>query len=229
MTIDREQAGFKVAIANFRKECSSWEIFDETELNMMSSIIKKITFLAVIKNRYAEDTYFLQSLLSDLIFTISTFELKQERYFYFNLRSAIENYLRFILRKPHDDKTGVRNLFNEFESKNKLLKDELNSQYAICCNYVHNHKDASLILTEVYSQIKTTPFINIRNAIERLHNVLGVFLKYLIFTKKEVIDYSFHRNKSGMKYLLGDSLFQKYRFESLPQEGESYLTSGQIS
>lgn len=210
MIIDRDHAKFKSIIARFKTEFSSWETLNETELNLMSSIIKKITFLEVIKNKYDGDTYFLKSLLSDLIFAISTLELNQERYFYFNLRSAIENYLRFILGKAQNDKTGVRNLFNEFELKNKLLKDELNSHYTICCNYVHNHQDASLILTEVYAQIKAIPFRNLKSAIERLYQIACIFLKDIICTKREVVDYSFHRNKSGMKYLLGDSLFKVF-------------------
>lgn len=202
----------KDSISNFKREILFWESLSNSEFELNSTInaIKKITFLEVIKNKIDRDNYFLCSLVSDLILTISTLELNQERYFYFNLRSAIENYLRFILVKQKNDKTGVRNLFNEFELKDKELRDNLNSYYSVCCNYVHNNSNASLISIDKYVQVKSMPFSNIKNAISVLNGTVNIFLIYLITSETEIIDYSFHRNKLGMKYLIGEKLFNEF-------------------
>ncbi|MFQ1048490.1 hypothetical protein, partial [Avibacterium paragallinarum] len=189
---------------------NSWILLeDDTDKNNLKCIVKRMTFISIIKNEHSENS-FLKGLFSDLLYAMYCIKENQERYFYFNLRSSIENFLRFALNKKNEDSTGVRNLFTEFEQINKEAKNKLNSEYAYCCNYVHNNHIANIEHTSFFIQCKTQSFCSLKMAISHFLNIINEIIKYLIIHLNMLVDGAFHRAKSQLKFLLGDKLHQKF-------------------
>ncbi|HDR1420311.1 TPA: hypothetical protein QB189_002279 [Pasteurella multocida] len=201
---------YQKSLDNFYAELDSWSNLSEsTDKNNVRCIIKRMTFLYIIKKRNQENNFF-RGMFSDLLYAMHCIKTNQERYFYFNLRSAIENFLRCALYKGNTDNTGVRELFNEFSQKQKSIRDKLNSEYVKCCNYVHNNHIANLNYSNAFLECERQTFSSVSTAVNHLLNVINYFIKYFIFEESDCVDATFHRAKSQLKYLVGNAIYKQY-------------------
>ena len=169
-------------ISSFREEFEN--IPDKFVADTLISTTKKAIFLKILHDRSLQNNRYLLSIIYDLLCCMSTIKKSEERYFYFNLRSCIENAIRFFLNKQSDDETGVGRLFSEFKEKYKNL-DSVSSLariYSKACNYVHNNSKADIDISRSYKFIDNDKAIDdekrrcLCRELFELHSSLNILL-----------------------------------------------------
>lgn len=197
--------------------------FNESELSLINSIVKRIIFLKV-----GADTSqrFMNSIIYDALCCINEIHQNKKRQFYFSYRSLIENLARACLSKENDDKTGILKLFSELQKElevNSTKKDvkiykkdiysDLMNGYSQACGYVHNNQSAGINVMQSYTQIVNNKPLSNQEREELLKKLLALLescTRALSLLKKEAILINFGRNFYFIKELLPKSIADVY-------------------
>lgn len=177
-------------------------------------ISKHIIFFKYLYQGMGE-VYFFKVIISDLYYYILSILKNETRYIYLNQRSIIENYTRSIVRKKVEENHVTDRLFSAikeikfaFEFKEEdysLIKDE----YITSCGYIHGSDILNDSLSFVLSEcLNNNIFIkDTGKYYQRIMKIFKIYDKMLISQYAENISGCFHRQKSLLKYLLGDDCY----------------------
>ncbi|OTA15646.1 hypothetical protein Xvie_02499 [Xenorhabdus vietnamensis] len=199
-------------VTKFKNEFISIE--NQYVRDCLISTVKKTLLLKIIHNKTLTNNRYLLSIIYDFLCCISSINLNEERYFYFNLRSSIENIIRFSLDKPNDDETGITRLFTQFKDKYKNISgvSSLSRAYSDACNYVHNNIKAGLDLSKSFSYIngtKNLPTKRLKSLAKELHEVQSSIDEILIANNKADITYTFLYLNESLTYLTNKRFIEK--------------------
>lgn len=128
----------------------------DSDLENLLYFVRKIMLLKLITQQDTlKSNRFLQGIIYDALFALK--EIKSnERYFYFNIRSLIENLMRFVIKLENDSSMGVTKLEREFSKYSLFHQQRLVSIYGEACNFVHNNQLSGLDLEVNYQEIKSS-------------------------------------------------------------------------
>ncbi|BCC18520.1 TPA: hypothetical protein ACLE2C_003584 [Bacillus paranthracis] len=192
---------------------------EELEKNNLRFVLKRVVFLKYLI-RQSSDFRF-EALTSDIIHLISSIKKGESRYYYFNLRSIIEQALRIV---NNIDSTNTIPNTSIMEKTKKLVDasqvsinlDVIQDEYNTSCLYVHGNENADMNLAEFYQNC-----IEHNNQIQHLPRKLKVLVKLLnelfdliLISQNAIVDAAYHRRKSILKFLVGNpSYLQFERFK----------------
>ncbi|WP_088052527.1 hypothetical protein [Virgibacillus dakarensis] len=194
-----------------------FNILDELERNNLRFVLKKLVFLKYLV-RQSDGDFRYQALISDIMYLISSIKKGETRYYYFNLRSIIEQALRIINNINSTDtitNSDIMEKTKELIEANKLVinLDIIKDEYKTSCLYVHGSENANMNLAEFYDSC-----INHNNQLENIHQKLTVLIKLLkklfdliLIIQNPIVDAAFHRRKSILKFLVGDQSYSNFR------------------
>ena len=199
-------------LASFKEDFGFIE--DKFLIDSLISATKKTIFLRILHDRAMTDNRYLLSITYDLLCCISTIKKNEERYFYFNIRSCIENCIRFFLGKHNEDETGVTKLFNEFKDKFKNMDavSVLSRIYSQSCNYVHNNAKANIDISRSYRFIDNSKAPNIdgmRKLVRELTEFHVSLNELLIFNNHNDIRTAYLYINENIKFLINEKFLNK--------------------
>lgn len=190
---------------------------DELEKNNLRFVLKRVVFLKYLIRQTGGDFRF-QALASDIMYLISSIKKGETRYYYFNLRSIIEQALRIINNIDSTDtitNSSIMEKTKELIDVNAIVinLDVIKNEYSTSCLYVHGNENANMELAEFYQNC-----IEHNNQIENLSQKLRVLVKLLkelfdliLIIQNSVVDAAYHRRKSILKFLVGGNSFFKFQ------------------
>jgi hypothetical protein len=193
-----------------------FNMLDELEKNSLRFVLKKVVFLKYLIRQLGGDFRF-QALTSDIMYLISSIKKGETRYYYFNLRSIIEQALRIINNIDSTDtitNSSIMEKTQELLDINKVVinLDVIKNEYSTSCLYVHGNENANMELAEFYQNC-----IEHNNQIENLSQKLKVLVKLLkelfdliLISQNSIVDAAYHRRKSILKFLVGDQSYLKF-------------------
>lgn len=191
--------------------------------SFFASVAKYIIFCKFLaQSSFLEDTSkFLENIISDSYYLILSLIKKEKRYMYVNERSIIENNIRMITLISLEDNHITSDVFKELKNISYNLNEKeyslLRNEYRVACDFVHGgklqHKNLSFVLEECLKKDVLTE--REKNAIySRILNILKIFNCMIIAEYTEQINGCFHRRKSLLEYLIGESMVD-FLFEKL--------------
>lgn len=194
----------------------------DLDKNTLMQIANNIIFLKNFGNSLKQ-THYLDSLIQDSLSIIDSFSHKSERYYYFILRSFIENFLRVLLNLEDNDSTGIMKLFRsskktleKFESAFEIFEN-IETQYDRCCLFVHSNIKANTEISIYFSKILERNDFNdinkINSTLKQFGFLLEDIIKILIIRHYETIDSSFYRNKVLLRQILSNENYTNFRLK----------------
>jgi len=187
---------------------------DQYVVDSLISAVKKSIFLKIIHEKSLRGNRHLLSVIYDFLGCISAIKKNEDRYFYFNIRSCIENSIRFLLNKDNDDEIGVTRMFSEFKERYKGVDgvSALTRVYSDACNYVHNNVKADIDVSKSYKYIDSSKIFEkkkSRNLCNDLVSVQSSLDNFLLINNKEDIKYSFLYLNENIEYLINKKFLER--------------------
>lgn len=186
--------------------------------NLVDEISRNIMFY---KNLKLESNHYLKSLVQDGLSILDSLRFKSKRYYYFIVRSYIENFLRVLLLLDNNDETGVMKLFRESK---KLLIDsdqinnvfgEIEAKYSECCLFVHSNikadDEVSEFLKEIIERNDFEDHLIKDECLEEFKNLIDNALEIFIYCRSNIIEESFYRNFDLLRELISTENYNLYR------------------
>lgn len=191
---------------------------NESEINSLIYIFKKISICNILVNRYSElnSSSFLNGFIYDVLSSLVAILEKRERFFQLNLRSMIENIARVYLNK--ENKGGDFDLFVrkddfDFLKKNSKVGDwfYLHNKYIKSCGFVHSSPSANLNIGSKFNELLDGDLVtDQRKMILKLFKVVKSLVDIVFYLYRSYISDIFYRNMSGLKKMVGDHFYMKY-------------------
>lgn len=202
---------FIETLKNFSQENSGRKL-PEAEIGFFRFISKQIIFLKMLYE-YNSD-YALKVAISDYYNLVACIIKNENRYIFVNERSIIENYIRYITSTNGDVTYVNRQIFDLYKVKCRLSNDDyslIKEIYSTSCGYIHGSKLLDENLAYVFNQCITTDYCisKMPNHINNLIRMINIFNDNIIQTNKNVVDLCFFRQKSILKYLIGENAVNK--------------------
>lgn len=184
----------------------------QNEHESIIRIAKKILFFKYLSSGNfdkMQETY-INGIISDLFYLISSILYNQKRYMQLNIRSFVEQILRMLTTRDNGESEQVTaSVFEDFRNsfdKLYLTDDEyslIRSVYRTACFSIHSSVYKSNDLARNIQECITISS-NRGNKII-LNNflvILEIFIKLLIIKFPNKVNGSFHRKKSIMRILV---------------------------
>lgn len=198
-------------IYGFYSDIEKLEFLIDNDRNLLKGISKKIIFLHRISIHLYNNEYYLNYLISDILYSLRCIMNGQERYFYFNLRSTIENFLKFILNIKKDQTPSIKGLFQDLKSCHPKSNEILRQQYGKYCDYIHNNQHANLNIAKSFLETNKESFKKISTSIHDFNLIISTIVEYFIIRENNSIDSLFYGVKRELKKLIGNSLYSKFQ------------------
>lgn len=192
---------------------------EQVDIDFFSFLSKQIIFL---KNLYfgAGKPYIIAVLISDYYNYILAIIKNEHRYIYLNERSMLENYVRLILYKMVEDDFHVGKMLQTLKTNfPDILKSDdfslLKSEYRKASSYIHGGEELSKSLATCFDDClnRKIQFENKNSYYKNVKKLLKLNVKLLIRKYLELVNGVFHRRKSLLGYLLGNSMVNFLFFE----------------
>ena len=188
-------------------------------------IVKKIIFFKMLTGSTSQNlSIFFSRLISDLYCILDCLEKEQNRYYFFNYRSLIENYLRLLMNVTVEENHVTQDVFLKFKKKFTsefissdliLTEDEyslIRSEYKESCQYVHGSDVLNDELIFVFEDFESNKIDNKKKKIEKIIQILKIFNRLLLFENFNLINGIFHRKKTSLEYLCGKDYIAQLDF-----------------
>ncbi len=209
--IKKSIADFMVTLADYANKNDCLHITQQQK-SFFAFISKQIIFLKEIYER--KHDYNLKVLISDYYNYIVSIIKNETRYIYVNERSIIENYVRWLTYIDIEEDYITNNSFIKLKEKKDILKltdaefSLIKNEYTVSCGYIHGSKLLNDNLTYVFCQCisNTGQLKNQNNYFKNIINMIKLFNKMVVCMYYELLDITFFRRKSVLKYLIGDKL-----------------------
>ncbi|NMH67934.1 hypothetical protein HF072_03945 [Bacillus sp. RO3] len=198
-------------------------IINASDKDWDEEILKNIAFGAMFF-KHIEDgtpnTHYLKSLVQDTLSIIDSLCQKSQRYYYFILRSYIENFLRLLLKLEDDDAMGVMKLFRNskklFESSESaiVIFEEIEKQYDECSLFVHSNIRAGDEISEYLKNIierndfEDTRIVN--TSLLKFETILNSSIKLFVISHSQMVDNSFYRKKDTLRKLIREDNYMLF-------------------
>lgn len=205
----------KLEINNYINMLNRDSIFkDESKIRAIS---KYILFF----KQLGSDSHYKRAMIYDLLCLMNSLTKNSKRNFYQIYRSFIENFIRFTLMLDDNDNTGVRELFKtlkkqfNYNNDTEIIINYLNGEYGKCCNYVHSSIDADIQLFQYYKDILESDEMNYKTILQLVNTILTLLkmlTNFVLITSPLIIDSSFFRYKSELKFLIGEKNFELFKY-----------------
>lgn len=194
---------------------------NQEDLELLRFISKKIIFLKDIKSVIPEIddsvSFYINQIISDLIYLIESYQKNELRYTYLNMRSLIEGFARlFSLVESGTNKVSMTLLLeniNEYINLNdlvdsngkKLEYSRLKSLYKECCLYVHGNIKANFSLLEYYKEIqnKSITLQQKRKLNSDIKFLINVLITIACYRFSSPLNDIFFRGKLKLEFLIG--------------------------
>lgn len=195
-----------------------FENISQSDSEALIRITKKFIFLKTVYNHpNVSGKEYYYCLLEDALTSIREINNNNQRYFYLNLRSMLENALR-MLNFPNSDpksfsvnKRGLEKIYKEIESDPKfqsILDQMYNQQYTKSCSFVHGdierinfQNDIDFIYSQFDTSYKPISTSEMLSDLEKaLHNIAWIMLPIYY----EIID-SIFKDKFYIVYLINSN------------------------
>jgi hypothetical protein len=190
----------------------------ENRRNQLINICKKVVLAKYLIRQEPSDSRY-RALLSDLCYLLNSIESGETRYYYFNVRSVIEQSLRIIA--DVEDTSTITNV--ELMEKADLIKgsisqahlintDIIKDEYSKSCLYIHGNSQADMNLVSYYINAfhQSKQIDNLDTKLNQLIALLNSLFALLLICKSEMVDGAFHRRKSILRYLINDNELVDY-------------------
>lgn len=221
---------------------------DKCENDFLIFISKKIIFLKIIKNSLNDQDdakFYVDQLISDLMYLIDSYLNGNLRYTQLNIRSMIEGVARIFngvsVRTKQLTMTTLLDNINRYiqnnevvDGKGKKLKyEDVKSLYSESCLFVHGNVNAHYSLVEFFNELGKIKISSRRKKvlmekIERLVNLLINISSYRFATDLNDI---FFKEKFELKYLIGEDnvkVIKNFSSVIVTQIDESGLKIGTV-
>ncbi|MDA2041287.1 hypothetical protein PDN33_01490 [Bacillus cereus] len=200
------------------------EILNAVENSWNTDVLEKIAY-GTIFFKCLQDTndnkHYLKCLIQDSLSIVDSLCQKSQRYFYFILRSYIENFFRALLQLEDTDATGVMKLFRNgkkiIEKHDGIsgLYEKIDEAYSECCLFVHSNIDSGDEINEFLKAIlERNDFEDSGNAnafLERFSEILDISIVIFLTCHTEMVDSSFYRKKDMLKKILSEKNQEIFR------------------
>lgn len=200
------------------------EILDAENKSLNIDVLKKIAYSTMFFKTIAvedENTHYLKCLVQDILSILDSISQKSQRYYYFILRSYIENFLRVLLMLQDDDSTGVMKLFSNVKklmnSHKEIshLYEELENTYSECCLFVHSNVKSGDEVNEFLKVIiSRNDFENkdiVNNFLEEFNLLLEISIKIFLICHIELVDNSFYRKRDVLRIIVSEENNLEFR------------------
>ncbi|MED1536198.1 hypothetical protein [Bacillus pseudomycoides] len=200
------------------------EILNAVENSWNTDILQKMAY-GTIFFKCLQDTsdnkHYLKCLVQDSLSILDSLCQKSQRYFYFILRSYIENFFRALLQLEDTDATGVMKLFRNgkkiIEKYDEIsgFYEKLDEAYSECCLFVHSNIDSGDEINEFLKTIlERNDFENSENVntfLEKFNEILDISIVIFLTCHTEIVDSSFYRKKDILKRILSEKNQEIFR------------------
>lgn len=194
---------------------------NQHDQNNVVFLLKKVVLFKYIINHETKD-YRFKALISDFLYLIDCILNKNSRYYFLNLRSIIEHFLRIFNDICSKDKTPNYDIIIKTKDKIKRMQQETNvnisiitGEYAESCNYVHGNISANFSLIQYYSEISQDNFHDLSSVLRRTCKLIDELLKLFFYSHTNLIDHVFYRRKSILEYLTNDTVVEIIKREKI--------------
>jgi hypothetical protein len=200
------------------------EILDVENNSLNIDILKKIAYSTMFfKSIEVEDEnkHYLKCLVQDILSILDSVSHKSQRYYYFILRSYIENFLRVLLKLQNDDSTGVMKLFSNVKkminSHEEIsdLYENLDNTYSECCLFVHSNVKSGDEVNEFLKMIvDRNDFADndiVNNFLEEFNKLLEISIKIFLVCHIELVDNSFYRKRDVLRKIVSEENYIEFR------------------
>lgn len=216
----KELIDIKTEINSFIKH--EFDKCNEEEKNNLRFVLKKIVFLKYLIRQSEGDFRFL-ALTSDIMYLISSIKKGETRYYYFNLRSIIEQALRIINNIDSTDtisNSSVIDKTKELIEVNRVAinLDVIKDEYNTSCLYVHGNENAKMQLAEFFQNCfeSNNQIENLTQKLRVLVKLINSLINLILVSQNFIVDAAYHRRKSILKFLLGEQsylIFEQFKSE----------------
>jgi len=198
-----------------------FNMLEELEKNNLKFVLKRVVFLKYLIRQSGDFRF--QALTSDIIYLISSIKKGETRYYYFNLRSIIEQALRIVNNIDSTNtmpNTSIMEKTQELVNANQVIinLDVIKDEYSTACLYVHGSENADMDLAGVYqdciehnNQIQNSP-----QKLKVLVKLLKELFDLILISQNAMVDAAYHRRKSILKFLVGNPSylqFERFRMD----------------
>ncbi|HDR7843331.1 TPA: hypothetical protein QCY25_003799 [Bacillus toyonensis] len=162
----------------------------------------------------SDTKHYLKCLVQDSLSIVDSLRQKSQRYFYFILRSYIENFFRALLQLEDSDATGVMKLFRDgkkiIEEHDEIsgFYEKLDEVYSECCLFVHSNIAAGDEINEFLKTIlERNDFEdseNVNTFLKKFNEILDISIVIFLTCHTEIVDSSFYRKKDILKKILSE-------------------------
>ena len=144
---------------------------------------------------------------------------KNIRYYYLNVRSIIENSLRFINGYNSSNTISTQELIDltkQFIHAKNISNVDFNvieSEYSKACDFVHGNITARMPLAQsfedCFGEKNKMPKMNIM--LQQSIKLIDELFKVMAHSHIQLIDSAFHRRKTILRYLVNDNFLSVIR------------------
>lgn len=200
------------------------EILDVSGNSWDDEILKEIAYSTMFFKSIEvqdENKHYLKCLVQDILSILDAVGHKSQRYYYFILRSFIENFLRVLLKLQDNDATGIMKLFSNAKrlvnSQEGIenLYEKLEEVYAECCLFVHSNIKSGDEVNEYLKVIlERNDFANIEivnSFLKEFNALLEISIEVLLVCHTELIDNSFYRKVDVLREILSEKNYSIFR------------------
>ncbi|MFJ8529651.1 hypothetical protein [Bacillus sp. NPDC094106] len=173
----------------------------------------------------SENKHYLKCLVQDSLSIVDSLCQKSQRYYYFILRSYIENFFRSLLQLEDTDATGVIRLFKNGKKmieENDEISDsyeKLEAVYSECCLFVHSNINSGDEINEFLKSIlERNDFenpVNVNVFLEKFNEILDLSIVIFLTCHTEMVDSSFYRKKDILKKILSEKNYIIFRSQTI--------------
>lgn len=182
--------------------------------NFTRNLTKKIICLKLVKSKIKNSgryVFYIDKLISDIIFLIDSYYNSNERYINLNIRSIIESFCCLVLGVSQREKSlNMTEILKKISLYIKSLKDDnirydlLSNEYVNSCMHIHENIKVKDNLVANYDEVIHSSIHNPKKMCNRILKLSNLIVMILSYRFSSFLNDTLVRQHFILKYLLGD-------------------------